>query len=115
VEQACGIGVPRRGQSSPNDSRPRRSRRPPRKPLYRAGLSVDRLHDEADRVAGRRVACPTLILWSKHDDLERLYGDVLAVWRPWLSELQGHSLDSGHHMAEEVPEELASQLLPFLR
>jgi haloacetate dehalogenase len=82
---------------------------------YRAGLSVDRLHDEADRVAGRRVACPTLILWSKHDDLERLYGDVLAVWRPWLSELQGHPLDCGHHMAEDLPEELASRLLPFLR
>ena len=39
---------------------------------YRAGLGIDRAHDEADRAAGRRVACPTLIAWSIHDDLEEL-------------------------------------------
>ena len=31
---------------------------------YRAGLGVDRAHDEADRAAGRRITCPTLVLWS---------------------------------------------------
>ena len=59
---------------------------------YRAGLGIDRLHDEADRAVGRRVACPTLVLWSKRDDLGLLHGDVLAVWRPWLSELSGRRL-----------------------
>jgi haloacetate dehalogenase len=29
---------------------------------YRAGLGLDRAHDEADRAAGRRVRCPTLRL-----------------------------------------------------
>jgi haloacetate dehalogenase len=29
---------------------------------YRAGLGPDRAHDEADRAAGRRLACPTLVL-----------------------------------------------------
>src|SRR6185503_2244631 len=29
---------------------------------YRAGLGVDRDHEEADRAAGRQVACPTLLL-----------------------------------------------------
>jgi haloacetate dehalogenase len=81
---------------------------------YRAGLGIDRAHDEADRRAGRRLACPTLVLWSLKDDLPRLYGDVLAVWRPWCGALQGHGIDSGHHMAEEAPEELAASLLRFL-
>ena len=36
---------------------------------YRAGLGVDRADDEADRAAGRRVACPMLVLWSTGDDL----------------------------------------------
>ena len=36
---------------------------------YRAGLGIDRAHDEADRAAGRRVACPTLVLWASGDDL----------------------------------------------
>lgn len=81
---------------------------------YRAGLGIDRQHDVEDRAAGRRVACPTLALWSLRDDLERLYGDVLAVWRPWVNSLTGRGLDCGHHMAEEAPEKLTTELLRFL-
>ena len=81
---------------------------------YRAGLRLDRAHDEADRKAGRRVVCPTLVLWAAHDDMEDLYGDPLAVWRPWAEDLRGARLDSGHHMAEEAPEELATELRAFL-
>jgi haloacetate dehalogenase len=81
---------------------------------YRAGLGIDRAHDEADRRAGRRLACPLLVLWSRRDDLERLYGDVLAVWRGWAREPRGRGLDCGHHMAEEAPEELARELIAFL-
>jgi haloacetate dehalogenase len=80
---------------------------------YRAGLSIHRQHDEADRSAGRRVQCPTWCVWSKKDDLEELYGDVLAVWKPWTTRLEGGSIESGHHMAEEAPEELAARLLRF--
>ena len=81
---------------------------------YRAGLGIDRRHDEDDRAAGRRVTCPTLMLWSEHDDMEQLYGDPLAIWRAWADDLQGGSIDSGHHMAEEAPGELAARLLHFL-
>ncbi|MGF1625383.1 MAG: alpha/beta fold hydrolase [Alphaproteobacteria bacterium] len=82
---------------------------------YRAGLGIDREHDAADRRAGRRIACPTLVLWSLQDDLQGLYGDVLAIWRPWCAgPLQGGGIDCGHHMAEEAPEELAGRLLNFL-
>jgi haloacetate dehalogenase len=81
---------------------------------YRAGLGVDRAADDADRAAGRRIACPTLILWSTCDDLEQLYGDVLAVWRPWTTDLRGGPIDSGHHMAEDAPDELAKQISAFL-
>lgn len=82
--------------------------------LYRAGLGIDREHDEADRRQGHRVACPTLVLWSLRDDLEQLYGDVLGVWRPWTTAVRGRGLDCGHHMAEEAPVELASELAAFL-
>ncbi|WP_227369641.1 alpha/beta fold hydrolase [Halomonas sp. M20] len=82
---------------------------------YRAGLGIDRQHDEEDRQQGRRIRCPTLVLWSLKDDLERLYGDVLEVWRPWTTSLTGHGIDCGHHMAEESPEVLAQTLLDFLR
>jgi len=82
---------------------------------YRAGLGLDRAHDEADRAAGRRVACPTLVLWSRHDDLEQLYGDPLRIWADWAEDLRGgHSIESGHHMAEEASGEVAASLLAFL-
>ncbi|WP_435110813.1 alpha/beta fold hydrolase [Nocardiopsis synnemataformans] len=82
---------------------------------YRAGLTVDRAHEEADRAAGgRRVRCPTLVLWSLRDDLEELYGDPLRVWRTWADDVRGHGIDSGHHVAEEAPEELAAALGDFL-
>jgi haloacetate dehalogenase len=82
---------------------------------YRAGLGPDRAADDADRAAGRRIACPTLVLWSRRDDMVDLYGDVLGVWRPWADDLRGGEIDSGHHMAEEAPAELAAALGAFLR
>jgi haloacetate dehalogenase len=81
---------------------------------YRAGLGIDREHDAADRQAGRRVACRTLVLWSLRDDLEQLFGNVLEIWRPWTTVLGGHGIDSGHHMAEEAATDLARDLLRFL-
>jgi haloacetate dehalogenase len=81
---------------------------------YRAGLGPDRAADDADRAAGRRIGCPTLVLWSRHDDMADLYGDVLGVWRAWADDLRGGEIDSGHHMAEEAPEQLAAALAGFL-
>jgi haloacetate dehalogenase len=81
---------------------------------YRAGLTIDRRHEEADRAAGRRVQARTLILWSLRDDLERLYGDPLRIWRSWADDVTGHGIDSAHHIAEEAPEELTTAVHRFL-
>jgi haloacetate dehalogenase len=81
---------------------------------YRAGLGVDRAADDADRAAGRYLACPTLVAWSIADDMQELYGDVLAVWRSWAPDLRGVAIPSGHHMAEEAPDQLAAALIGFL-
>lgn len=82
---------------------------------YRAGLGIDRKHDAADRQAGRSLRCPTQVLWPLSDDPEPLYDDILSIWQPWAADLRGHGIQSGHHMAEEVPAELAAALLSFLR
>ena len=81
---------------------------------YRAGLAVDADHDRADRAAGRAIACPTLFACSIHDDMEELYGDPVAIWRDWARDVRGARIDSGHHMAEDAPEELAAVLGEFL-
>ena len=80
---------------------------------YRAGLTVDRAADDADRAAGRRIACPVLVGWSTRDDLGDLYGDVVAIWRAWADAVDGVAIDSGHHVAEEAPGRLAAELLAF--
>ena len=80
---------------------------------YRAGLGIDRQHDEADRAEGRRIGCPLLYLWAKQDDMEDLYGDPLAIWRDWADDVRGQSVDCGHHIAEEAPAELAALLAAF--
>lgn len=80
---------------------------------YRAGLTVDREHEQADRARGRRLRMPLLVLWSLRDDLAKLYGDPLAIWRAWATRVEGRGIDSGHHVAEEAPGELVAALVPF--
>lgn len=80
---------------------------------YRAGLGVDRAADVEDRARGTKITCPMLVGWSTLDDLEELYGDVVAIWREWATDVRGAAIHSGHHMAEEAPDELAAELLAF--
>ncbi|KUL64334.1 MULTISPECIES: alpha/beta fold hydrolase [unclassified Streptomyces] len=83
---------------------------------YRAGLGVDREHDDADRHAGRRVTCRLQVLWATDDDMADLYGDVLSVWRDWaVDRPTGGPIASGHHIAEEAPEALVTALREFWR
>ncbi|MGW7093286.1 alpha/beta fold hydrolase [Streptomyces sp. NPDC054874] len=80
---------------------------------YRAGLTIDREHEEADYARGTRIHCPVLVLWSLQDDLEDLYGDPRDIWQHWAHDVQGHGIDSGHHMAEEAPRPLSTALGDF--
>jgi haloacetate dehalogenase len=81
---------------------------------YRAGATIDVDHDDADREAGRRIACPVLVLWAGRGGLPRFYGDVLEVWRPWAPDVRGRAIDATHFIAEDRPEETAAELLAFL-
>jgi haloacetate dehalogenase len=80
---------------------------------YRAGLGVDRAADDDDRLIGREIVSPLLVLWGSKDDLAELYNDVLGIWRTWATAVTGQSLNAGHHMSEEAPEELTRALLAF--
>jgi haloacetate dehalogenase len=82
---------------------------------YRAGLSVDLDHDRAARAEGRQIMCPTLVGWSIHDDMEQLYSDPAALWEAWVARpITTARIDSGHHMAEENPDQLSTELAEFL-
>ena len=78
---------------------------------YRAGATVDLMHDDADH-GTRRIACPVHVLWGERGELPKLY-DVLAVWRGWASEISGRGLDAGHFLAEEAPDATFEELYRF--
>ena len=78
---------------------------------YRAGATIDRELDEADR-GRRRIACPVLALWSGREELGRWF-DVLSIWRAWADDVHGRALDCGHFLAEEAPEETYEELRAF--
>ncbi|SDF32945.1 haloacetate dehalogenase [Lentzea fradiae] len=77
---------------------------------YRAGLEVDRVHDDEDHARGRKITCPVLALWAAKDDLADLHGDLPAIWAEWADDVRVRPLDCGHHMAEEAPVELVREL-----
>jgi haloacetate dehalogenase len=79
---------------------------------YRAGATYDRRLDEEDRAAGRRISCPTQVLWAGRGALARWY-DTLAIWREWADDVTGRSIDSGHFIVEERPADVLAALLAF--
>jgi len=79
---------------------------------YRAGESVDVVHDEADRAAGRKIACPTLALWGGAG-IAAGAATPLATWKSWASDVRGLAIESGHFIPEENPEETLAALQMF--
>jgi haloacetate dehalogenase len=80
---------------------------------YRAGWSVDRVIDEADKAAGRRIAAPTLALWGS-DYVGKGAAGPLDIWRAWCNSVTGQAIDSGHFLAEENPKDTFAAVGGFL-
>ena len=80
---------------------------------YRAGATIDRELDEADRAAGRRITCPLLVLWGARGWLPGFYDDILEIWRCWADDAHGEALDTTHYIPEDLPDETAAALLSF--
>jgi haloacetate dehalogenase len=80
---------------------------------YRAAATVDRAMDEADAAAGRRIACPTLVLFGGGSHTGQVFDDVTAAWRDYATDLLGARLASGHYLPEHAPEETLAWLLRF--
>lgn len=76
---------------------------------YRASATSDCDHDAADLASGRRIICPTLVLWGEHGLVGQAY-HVLAAWHEYASDVRGHSVESGHFLPEEAPAETLAAL-----
>jgi haloacetate dehalogenase len=80
---------------------------------YRAGRTTDLAHDEADRAAGKKITCPMLAIWGAAGGVPAETDDPLATWREWATDVRGFGVDSGHYLAEEVPQLTAQALIDF--
>ena len=81
---------------------------------YRAGATVDLANDRADVAAGRKIACPTLILWGARSVVGKVF-QSLEAWRDLVSSPMGEAIDCGHFLPEEKPDETLRALRGFLR
>lgn len=83
---------------------------------YRAAAGIDLDHDRADRAAGRRLTMPLRVLWGAEGVVGRCF-DMPGIWQPYVQRpglLSGCSLPCGHYLAEEAPEPLLADALPWL-
>ena len=77
---------------------------------YRAAVTCDHDDDEAD--GGLKIGLPLLALWGANGAIERHF-DCLALWRERASDVRGRALPGGHYLAEECPQEVLAEWLPF--
>jgi haloacetate dehalogenase len=80
---------------------------------YRAGRTTDLEDDDADRAAGKKIACPVLALWGTAGLPANAGVDTLACWRDWAPDLRGFAIESGHFLPEENSAATAQALLEF--
>ncbi|MBO6602491.1 alpha/beta fold hydrolase [Rhodophyticola sp.] len=82
---------------------------------YRAGATFDRVLDEADRAAGRKIAAPLCFVWARGGFPART-GDPLGIWRNWAVTVSGQEITGcGHFAMEEVPDDVLDAILPHFR
>jgi haloacetate dehalogenase len=55
-----------------------------------------------------------LALWGANGAVEQCFSP-LDEWRKVARHVTGHAMPCGHYIAEEVPEILLAEVLPFLR
>lgn len=80
---------------------------------YRASAGIDLEHDRADRERGIRLGMPLLALWGRDGVVHRCFSP-LAEWRRVADDVRGGALPCGHYIAEEAPDALLAEALPFL-
>lgn len=79
---------------------------------YRAAAGIDLDHDRLDRLEGRLIEPPIRVLWARHGVIERLF-EPLTLWEALARDVSGRSVDCGHYIPEEAPDEVIEEMLAF--
>jgi haloacetate dehalogenase len=86
---------------------------------YQASDRTDVAYDEADRAAGRKIACPVLVLWPDErlvaESTESAPTSATDVWRRWADHVSGVTVSCGHLVPEHAAREVVEAVLPFFK
>jgi haloacetate dehalogenase len=80
---------------------------------YRAAITVDMEMDTADFNAGRKIGCPVAVYWGEQSHTEKFF-DPRKAWPQYASNIvRMRALPCGHYPAEQVPDQVYSELAGF--
>jgi haloacetate dehalogenase len=79
---------------------------------YRAAAGIDLEHDRAECAAGLQLPMPVLVLWGEEGVVQHCFRP-LDEWRRLARNVRGGPLPCGHYIAEEAPDRLLAEVLPF--
>ncbi|KAL6694068.1 Alpha/Beta hydrolase protein [Trichoderma pleuroticola] len=81
---------------------------------YRASATLDLDAAQEDAKQGKLLQNPLRIIWARHGVIGKCF-DAVQEWKAasnaWVD---GHDVDSGHYIPEDVPDEVVSNILDFL-
>jgi len=77
---------------------------------YRAAVSIDLVHDEADM--HKKLTRPVLVLWGEKSHVNRSFKPIEA-WLERATDVRGKMLPCGHYPAEQSPDETYVELRSF--
>jgi haloacetate dehalogenase len=82
---------------------------------YRATATIDLAMDTKDFDAGKRITCPSLILWGATGGVGRNQNPGPGeIWQRYATDIRrAHAVASGHYLSEEAPDETYKELRDF--
>lgn len=81
---------------------------------YRASRTIDLVHDQEFRDLGIKLNVPLCVLWGEKGVIHRCFHPI-EDWSELFSNVEGHTVPSGHYIPEEVPELLGQKMLQFFQ
>lgn len=82
---------------------------------YRASATLDLDEAREDTKLGRLIKNPLRVLWARHGVIGKHF-HAIQEWKAVSdAEVDGHDVDSGHYLPENVPDEVVSNILEFLQ
>jgi haloacetate dehalogenase len=81
---------------------------------YRAASTIDLVHDQEFRDAGKKLDIPLRVLWGEKGVVHQCF-KPLDDWQEVFHQVSGKSVPSGHYIPEEIPEILAKEILDFFK